>query len=67
MKQLTIPLPKLKMKFNDLDENENEESAFSFSNDLLSNIAYKFLRKKDKCLSIMISDNSIPNSKIQQS
>ena len=56
IKQLTNPN-------NSLDENEKEETAFSFSNDLLSNRTYKFLRDKDVCLSAMILDDSIPNSK----
>jgi len=57
IKQLTNPN-------NSLDENEKEEeAAFSFSNDLLSNRTYKFLRDKDECLSAMILDDSIPNSK----
>ena len=63
IKQLSNPIPKSNVEFNYLDESEKEESAFSFSNELMSNRAYKFLRDKDECLSAMTLDDSIPNSK----
>ena len=63
IKQLSNPIPKSNVDFNYLDESEVEETVFSFSNDLLSNRTYKFLRDKDECLSAMILDDSIPNSK----
>ena len=63
IKQLSNPIPKSNVEFNYLGESEKEESAFSFSNELMSNRAYKFLRDKDECLSAIILDDSIPNSK----
>ena len=63
IKQLSNPIPKSNVDFNYLDESEKEETVFSFSNELMSNRAYKFLRDKDECLSAMILDDSIPNSK----
>ena len=63
IKQLTTPLPKFQMNFHFIDEELKQESNFSFKNDLLSKRTYKFLKDKDECLSAMVLDDSIPNSR----
>ena len=57
----TTPLPKFDMNYRFKDEVENNEtSSFSFKNDLLSQNAYDFLKRKDECLASMILDDSLP-------
>ena len=60
MKLYTNPLPKFDMNFHFKDEEEIEASSFTFKNDLLTQNAYYFLKRKDECLAEMILDDSIP-------
>ncbi len=57
----STPIHKFDMNFHFKDEKvNNETSNFSFKNDLLSEYAYEFLKRKDESLACIILDDSIP-------
>ena len=61
LKLNTTPIIKFDMNFHFKDEEFKEASSFSFRNDLLSNSAYFFIKRKDKYLTSMILDDTVPN------
>ncbi len=67
-KLATIPVKKFDIDFilNFRKEENKTSSSFSFKNDLLDQNSYKFIKKKDECLTFIELDDSV-NEKFEES